>query len=316
MADPLKQPIVEGKPRRRSVSWLSWCTVAICAVLVATFALSLAKASNSNAGPGENQAIQIGAEPTGAGRTSAAQTSTATNNKKPVGSACAPGPKDAARTSCMVIDRKTGETLLSKDPNAQYRSASLVKLLIAIDIVIKDPDPDPRLARMLSMSDDNIASILWVRDGGPAIVTRTAREIGLKHTEPPKDGGRWGDTLITAADIVTVYQYILKLPRDKQSLLLNPLRGATRLGADGFNQYFGIPVALDSWQWAIKQGWAAGHGATDAHTSGLVGENDRYIVVVLTSYTNGMDVVAASRAVTTKTATIIPLLEPPAKPKR
>jgi len=315
MADPLKQPIVEDRPRRHSISSLVWCTIAICAVLVATFALTLVKSSNSSGGPDQTGVARISAEPTSPAQISAA-TASASASKKAAEGACAPGPKDTARTSCMVIDRKTGETLLSKDPNAQFRSASLVKLLIALDIIVKNPDPDPQLARMLSMSDDNIASTLWVQGGGPAIVTRTAAMIGLKHTEPPKDKGRWGDTLITAADIVSVYQYILRLPENKRGLMLTPLRRATRLGADGFNQYFGIPVALDTWEWAIKQGWAAGHGSIDAHTSGLVGENDRYIVVVLTSYTNGMDLAAATRAVTTKTATIVPLLEPPSKPKR
>jgi hypothetical protein len=220
------------------------------------------------------------------------------------------------RTAVVVLDRQADETLVDEDPDEQFRSASLVKLLIAIDVLDNQPKPDSRLSRMLSVSDDAIASLLWSRNGGPAIVTRTAHTIGLAHTEPPEDDGRWGDTLITAADIVSVYKYILKMPKAKRDLLLRPLREASRVAADGLDQYFGIPSALDDWPWAIKQGWAAGRGGTDAHTSGLLGDGDRYIVVVLTSHPDGVDLDAATQAVTAKTATIAAVLEPPAKPKR
>jgi len=221
----------------------------------------------------------------------------------------------AGRTATMVVDRETGATLVESNSAEQFRSASLVKLLIAVDALTK-PKWDPQVSRMLSLSDDKIASTLWSQNGAQTIVTRTAKTMGLKHTEPPAVAGRWGDTLLSAADVVTAYEYILALPQAKRDFLLKALRAVPRVAADGMDQYFGIPRALDAWPWAIKQGWASGQGGTEAHTSGLVGEKDRYIVVVLSSYSQGADLGVAMKAVTSKTDEVARLLEAPSKPKK
>lgn len=213
----------------------------------------------------------------------------------------------------VVYDRMTGMTLRSVNADAQFRTASLVKLLIAIDLVqrgiVTPENPSPRMARMLSHSDDTMADLLWTEEGGPHIVTRTASKLGLKGTKPPATPGRWGDTEITANDVVKIYQYILilGLPAEQRNLLLDPLRNAPRIAGDGTNQYFGIPSALPR-PWAIKQGWAAGRGGIDAHTSGLVGEGDRYILVVLTHYPEGGDLATAEQNVTRETSDLASLL--------
>lgn len=240
----------------------------------------------------------------------AALTLSAAKSSDPSADAAAGG-----RTATMVVDRETGSTLVESNSEAQFRSASLVKLLIAVD-ELSGAKVDPRVSRMLSLSDDNIASALWSQNGAQAIVTRTAKTMGLKHTEPPAVAGRWGDTLLSASDVVTAYQYILALPQAKRDILLKALRAVPRVAADGKDQYFGIPSALDAWPWAIKQGWASGQGGTEAHTSGLVGEKDRYIVVVLSSYSQGADLGTAMKAVTTKTAEVAGLLKAPSKPKK
>jgi hypothetical protein len=221
----------------------------------------------------------------------------------------------AGRTATMVVDRETGATLVESNPTAQFRSASLVKLLIAVDALTR-PKSEPQVSRMLSLSDDQIASTLWSQNGAQTIVTRTAKTMGLKHTEPPAVPGRWGDTLLSASDVVTAYEYILALPQAKRDVLLKALRAVPRVAADGTDQYFGIPRALDAWPWAIKQGWASGQGGTEVHTSGLVGEKERYIVVVLSSYSQGAELGVAMKAVTTKTEEIARLLEAPSKAKK
>ncbi|MEC3976030.1 hypothetical protein [Amycolatopsis sp. H20-H5] len=220
------------------------------------------------------------------------------------------------RIATVVVDRQDDTELVSKGGGERFRTASVVKLLIALDELDGPGRPDARLGRMLSNSDDTIASALWSANGGPAIVTRTAAAIGLRGTTPPETAGRWGDTLTTADDVVSIYRYLLALPGAKREPLLRALRGAPRLAADGFDQYFGIPRALDAWPWAIKQGWAAGRNGVDVHTTGLVGEQDRYIVVVLTSYPEGSDLGAATRAITAAAATLAPKLVPPTVAKR
>lgn len=165
------------------------------------------------------------------------------------------------------------------------------------------------MARMLSYSDDAIAQQLWTSGGGAQIVTRTAQLIGLTGTEPPTVEHRWGDTLVTADDLVAVYRYVLALPAAQRDLVLDPLRAAARQAADGTDQFFGIPTAFRDQPWAIKQAWAEGRGGVDAHTSGLVGTGDRYVVVVLTHHPEGGALAAATNQLTSATQALAPLLD-------
>ncbi|MDQ0380805.1 serine hydrolase [Amycolatopsis thermophila] len=219
---------------------------------------------------------------------------------------------ETSATSVLVYDRTTDDVLRGDNTGARFRSASLVKLLIALDLVqrghVTPQRPSPRVARMLAYSDDLIADELWTSGGGPEIVRRTASALGLTATEPPADAGRWGDTLLSAADVLKVYQAVLSLPPSQRRLILDPLRDAPQVAADGTNQHFGIPDGLPGRSWAIKQGWAAGRGGVDAHTSGLVGPGDRYVVVVLTHRPSGTAMASAMREVTEATAAVEPLL--------
>lgn len=212
----------------------------------------------------------------------------------------------ATRTATVVLDRESGDKVVRTRGDEQFRMASVVKLLIALDAVVTKGTKSEvaKLDRMLSASDDGIASALWSRNGGTDIVTRAVALIGLRHTTPPADRGRWGDTLSTADDIAAVYAYILKLPKAKREQLLGPLRHSAKTAADGFDQRFGIPAAFGDRPVAVKQGWAAGRGAVDAHTTGLVGEDDRYVVVILSSSPEGT---ALTEATTTVTASALSL---------
>lgn len=188
----------------------------------------------------------------------------------------------------VVYDRTTSTELLSVDADRQFRSASLVKLLIAIDALRRGAGDAQReqIARMLSMSDDNIASSLWVQ-GGPGIITRMVALIGLQGTEPPEQAGKWGEVKLTAHDLVLVYQYIMNnlAPAD-HALIVDALAQAPQHAADGFDQYFGIPDGLNT-QWAIKQGWGNNSTAMVLHSTGLVGADNRYIVILLTEHPLG-----------------------------
>ncbi len=183
--------------------------------------------------------------------------------------------------SVVVYDRTTGTTPVSLDAHRHYTSASLVKLLIALDALDRGSSPGT-VREMLSRSDDDTASQLWVAGGETRIVHEAVAEMGLAETRPPKAPGRWGDTEITAADITRVYRYLMdRAPAEHRTTILQALGEATENGADGFRQYFGIPDALGDVRWAVKQGWSCCNPGRILHTSGLVKDN-RYIVTVLT----------------------------------
>jgi hypothetical protein len=201
------------------------------------------------------------------------------------------------KVSVLVHDRKNDRDVVSYRPDATYTSASLVKLLIALE-ALRQGEPAGEVAEMLSRSDDDVASRLWMRLGGPEIVTSWATRIGLKSTTPPADAGHWGSTLVTAADLVRTYRYLMdEAPDGTRQVVLRALDGATEHGADGFDQFFGIPGAVTAADWAVKQGWSCCDPGRNLHTSGLVGGR-RYIVVVLSAQPAATSWAKASQNVT------------------
>ncbi|MGV9361975.1 hypothetical protein [Amycolatopsis sp. NPDC003731] len=190
--------------------------------------------------------------------------------------AMAAGPASAATSSVdlpegmtasyLVVDQETGQTYGS-DEHKQYRSASLVKLFIALDY-LESHGPDYEipaddlalLEPMLRSSNDDAASTLWVRDGWDEIIKRMVTKIGLTDTAPPASRGKWGYTAISAADIAKTYQYILHDANPKyRDFIMGNLARSTKCGSDGFDQSFGLPSAVPGPK-AVKQGWS-GFGA-------------------------------------------------------
>jgi hypothetical protein len=242
------------------------------------------------------------------------------------------GTTTALAASYLVIDRPTNTVLAASDPDAPYRAASLVKLLIALDYLHRAGPPAtiPRTDRqllesMLRTSDDAAAKTLWRRGGSAAIVERTVTRLGLTGTRPPADPDVWGNTTITAADTARIYRHLLDQADPQTSgFILEALRDPARCAADGHDQYFGIPAAAPR-PWAIKQGWSgfgppdlntrcdgapagpppptrwwrptspSGPAATGPpglvreamHTTGVIGPQQRLIVVVLTLHPDG-----------------------------
>jgi hypothetical protein len=160
--------------------------------------------------------------------------------------------------------------------------------LIALDVLARnngalpDTGTQQQLHEMLANSDDEIANELWTAGGGPAIVIRMASLLRLTGTAPPNDPGEWGDTQITPEDMVTIYRYVIdQLPKFNQDLILGALYDAPKVAADGFDQYFGIPDGMPNSSWAVKQGWGTSGSQAVMNSTGLVGPQWRYIVVVL-----------------------------------
>ncbi|MFJ9363490.1 hypothetical protein ACIRRA_03590 [Nocardia sp. NPDC101769] len=207
-----------------------------------------------------------------------------------------------------VVDTTTGAVIADLNADQQFYTASVVKLLIALDELKSQgwkPDSDTagQLDRMLSASDDDIADRLWGRNGGNAIVSRMAELIGLNGTRPPSDPTEWGETLTTPNDVVAIYHYITAtVPEPASDVILNALRNTSRIAADGTDQNFGIPDGLPGTTTAIKQGWMILDTSTTMNTTGLVGSAPgqplRYIVVVLTSQPAGVSWTAGGAALT------------------
>ncbi len=170
-----------------------------------------------------------------------------------------------------VFDRQTGQLVQQLNADHQFRSASVVKLLIVLDFLWdRGPAYDvpaadrTRLEVMLRSSDDDAASYYWDHLDGAAIVDRMVARLGLTQTAgpPATHPGFWGYVAITAADTVRIYRYILdRAPEPVRRYVMDLLHRPTRYGTDGFDQYFGIASVFDP-DFSIKQGWSGFLGSS------------------------------------------------------
>lgn len=217
----------------------------------------------------------------------------------------ATGVEPGTSLGAVVYDRTAGTSVLEYNAGRPFRSASLVKLLIAIDVLSRGANARDRarIASMLTTSDDGLASGFWVRGGGPALVTRTSARLGLTGVRPPEVAGQWGEVVMTPRDVAGIYRHILGMRPVDRTLIVGALARAPRQAADGFDQYFGIPDGLRG-RWAVKQGWGNNASAMVLHSTGLVGPDYRYVVVLLTEHPLGAGWGTAAQSVTAAAAAL------------
>lgn len=214
------------------------------------------------------------------------------------------------RLEFEVVDLDTCAVKLSWKADQAQPTASVVKLLIALDLMDGSGVPSGSDAadvrRMLSASDDRVASRLWQQRGGPAIVQRQAKKLGLTHTSPPADTGQWGSTQMSPTDVITVYRHITaELSEEEHDFVTEAMESAPRNAADGFDQHFGIPRAFPGADWAVKQGWGSSEGRRVLNTTGLVRSGSHtFAVAVMATWDDGIDWATATKALTTATGAL------------
>jgi hypothetical protein len=216
-----------------------------------------------------------------------------------------------AVAATVVFDRRSSTVVVSENADRPFHAGSLVKVLIAMDALRRHPtDQDVRKSvfAMIQYSDDDIASRFWVSEDGGAVVIRMAHELSLSNTRPPERPGQWGDTWVTADDLVKVYNHLLnESPAADRETIVDAMAAATPAGSDGFKQHFGIPTGI-SQKWAVKQAWTNTNREISAHSTGLVGEGWPYIVILLTEHPRTQGWPVATRSVTAAAQTVAPLL--------
>ncbi|GAA3539863.1 serine hydrolase [Amycolatopsis ultiminotia] len=214
------------------------------------------------------------------------------------------------RLELEVVDLDTCAVELSWKADRPLPTASVVKLLIALDLIDSSGVPSgsdaSAVSDMLSASDDQVASRLWQENGGPSIVERQAGKLGLANTSPPTDTGQWGSARMSPADVLTVYRHITaELPDEERDFLTEAMESAPRNAADGFDQHFGIPRAFEGADWAVKQGWGSSGGRRVLNTTGLVRTESRtFAVSVMTTWSKTVDWTTATTALTTATSAL------------
>jgi hypothetical protein len=185
-----------------------------------------------------------------------------------------------------VVDLDTGAAA-GRHADTPFHSASLSKLLVAVDMLTsgKVPAADlDRLDRALSLSDDDAMNDLWTSYDGMGAIDRVAAQAGLTATRAPEDASQWGDVEMSAQDVAALYRYIATvLPTADRVFLVGALSAASPTAADGFDQAYGLlapgvdAYAKQGWMWYLPSDFYL-------HTSGVVA--DRYAVAALSIQTD------------------------------
>lgn len=202
----------------------------------------------------------------------------------------------ATELGVAVLDRVTGETAVGDRGAEPFYTASLSKLVVAVDmldrrrtesLVVTAQDLD-LVRRALGPSDDAAMNALWTRFDGVGAAARVSASVGLAGTTAPADPSQWGEMSVPATDYLRLYDHILTAMSDAdRAFLVGALAAAPATARDGFDQAFGLldpevdgPGAPGA---AAKQGWmCCFSGQYYLHSAGLVGVDERFVVAVLT----------------------------------
>lgn len=222
-----------------------------------------------------------------------------------------------------VLDRETGRLYENGDAHTRMRSASVVKIFVAENLLDRqrrgqitlDAGDRRRFESMVRSSDDAAMSALYSKYGLVQIVADVARKYGLTEIGPPPTPGYWGMFQISANDVVAFYRGMLDgglVPADRDDLL-GLMRGATPNGIDGFYQFFGIPDALGRGQtYGIKQGWmCCQEGQRRLHTTGILGPDARFAVAFTSQYSSSQSYEHGAQTLTAAVRTVFPDGVPP-----
>ena len=188
----------------------------------------------------------------------------------------------ASDVGIAVLDLQTDQ-IVSEQGDKPFYSASLAKLILAFDALHQQLSADDvdLVDRALSASDDNAMDVLWTRFDGMDAIGRVAAEAGLTGTHAPDDPSQWGEVVITANDMVRLYQHILDSP--ERDAIVGALSKAPATAADGFDQAFGLLGVTGAY---AKQGWMYYlPSEVYLHSAGVL--DDRYAVAVLTTNPTG-----------------------------
>ena len=188
-----------------------------------------------------------------------------------------------------VLDRVTGEIAVGAEGAKPIAAASLTKLYTVVDVLTRAAagqialtDADQRLVlRALTASDDGAMNALWSRFGGSATVAGAIAVAGLRDSRPPSDPSQWGEAVVSARDLVALYDYVLtQMKPTDRDLVMGALTASPDVAADGFHQDFGLLAPPRRPDVAAKQGWMWWGPTFYLHSAGTLGPDDRYVFAI------------------------------------
>lgn len=183
----------------------------------------------------------------------------------------------------MAVDTSTGVTVASGAHFASY-AASIVKLdtLAAVLLHAQDaggmPSAEERTLaeRMITVSDNDAASVLWERIGGAQGLAGANRRFGLEETVGGPDGS-WGLTRTTVADQIRLLSVVTG---SGGGVARSGVAG--RVGALGqAQQVFAVELmerVIDGQDWGVRAAAAGGRAALKNGWLPYRGDGHRWLV--------------------------------------
>jgi hypothetical protein len=189
---------------------------------------------------------------------------------------------DAAAVA--LLDLHSGTLYGAGNIDEPYASASVVKVFIAARLLVDGQAADPAVRdlmwKMITLSDDDAGSRLYILAGSESLVGWIHDHYGINGLQPANIPNYWGLTRITARAMVTFYARAAADPA-VAPWLLDAMANVQPYGSDGYYQHFGIPSAATNWR--VKQGWMCClENLTRLHSTGYV-DNDHYAAAMLTT---------------------------------
>lgn len=183
-----------------------------------------------------------------------------------------------------ALDIDTGELVVGRGGTRSFMSASLSKLIVSVEVLDRhraegrgvEPADLDLITRALAGSDDNAMNVLWGKHDGAGAVSRVAARLGLTASIARESANMWGDTVVSAADLVRTYQHVLRgmAPQDS-AVIVDALAATTSVATDGFAQHYGLLHQGASRQRYAKQAWVPyGPAGYLLHSAG-VAHDDR-----------------------------------------
>lgn len=191
-----------------------------------------------------------------------------------------------------IEDHDDGYVIGGANGATPFYSASVVKLFTVTYLLHQQEIGALTLSqgmmnlipRALELSDDNAEDAFWSTYGGASLIQKFTDLFGLQNTIAPSDTSQWGETKFSPDDVLRVYDFALnKLSPNDSALVIGDLSQAADVGADGFNQAFGLLDPPRETGVKAKQGWMEIIGdSLTLNTTGVLGANNNFLVAIMT----------------------------------
>ncbi|OLR95277.1 tat pathway signal sequence [Actinokineospora bangkokensis] len=190
----------------------------------------------------------------------------------------------------VLRDRTTGAVWRNAHAEDPTWTASTIKLAMVVDLLRRSragqvhltPADRTAIKAMLHSSDDDAATTLWSKYGGPdhTAWNKAFPAYGLTSLQPQKGYSKvypyWGFQKCTTADLDRLMTYVLeKVPTDDRAFIVSAMRTVAP------NQQWGVWGAGKPATPGNKDGWSEEDGGWVMNTVGFVGPGERYTLAIM-----------------------------------